>query len=415
MRREEPQIVYISLSDYEVFVMLKLHLGQKWNSFLKLLDMYNNRIIGKTEFVNIVREMVGGNTKVFNEFRTKIISRLPARRKLADIDNEDEEMAVEGENELEKDGKEGDGNGESSLNVSYRMITEEEKKEASCSGRDPLCNSVLNDNWAAPRPSISPMNPVTPVPEATRIFFEKIMECEDARVELDLIVAHNRTLGKRLEELLSQISNSASSPPPEVPEQKTPELSASDFNSIHRQSIRTLYGDKSEIISEGLYKHPLKVIPIILNRLHQKEEEWKALKASQEEQWKRTMEENYLRSLDYKMDEWKEEDSMRLDPDFIIKEAKEKYSKRKKRQEEGTPSPIFFLPVLPSPYSLPLTPSLSSLPSLLSRQRTRGVGRRHSSASGLPLAGGGSGLLSRFLFALRCPPSLPKLDSYRNW
>lgn len=318
--RPEPQIIYITLSDYEVFVSLKLHLGARWGEFLKVLDLYNNRIIGKTELGNISRELIGGNTKVYNDFRTKVISRLPAKRKLLEI--EEDEMDVEGEADA---GIEGDAS-----NVSYRQLSEDERRGGEGSGRTALCDEVLNDNWIASQGDEAS--------ELRRTSSKKLNEYEDGRFELDMIAAQHRNLHAKLLEIQGLVAAHAkSAQQQQAGESITPFVfDASSFTPIHKQSLRSLYGDKAQSVEDHLCQHPVQVIPVILARLEQKQQEWKEMKQQQEEKWKKTMEDNYLRSLDYKIEEWREEDGKNLEPQFIQQNAAARYQERKQRQEEGT-------------------------------------------------------------------------------
>lgn len=317
IRREEPQIVFITVSDYEVFVSLKIQLGQKWSAFLKILDLYNNRIIGRTELGNLSRDLIGGNTKIYNEFRTKVIARLPLRRKL--LDTEDE-----GEMEVEDDHKEV----EEGQNVSYRELTEEEKleKRGECSGRTALCDEVLNDNWISSRDSsTSPLIPSSISSQVRLRLSAKAQEFEDTMVELDVIASQQNNLHSKLLEVQKRISSATGS---EIT------IDPAEFTALHRQSLRMLYGDLTHTIEEKMCQNPRSVIPVILSRLEQKQDEWKRHKAEEEEDWKKRVEEDYLQSLDCRIDEWKDEDAKALDGDAIQQEALVRYSERKKRLQE---------------------------------------------------------------------------------
>lgn len=298
-----------------MFVALKLHLGNKWGSFLKILDLYNSRIIGRTELGNLSRDLVGGNTKVYNEFRTKVIARLPIRRKLLEVDDE-QDMKVVGENDEE-----------TSQNVSYREVTEEERTKSGdeCSGRTALCDEVLNDDWVASVPSHDASVPIRATIDSKKL--GRVNELEDTIHELDVIAEQHQNFSTKLSELQARVANK-----PENMEAPST-IDPSEITAIHKQSLRALYGEKTQTILDHILQHPQAAIPVVLARLALKQEEWKQMKVKEEEKFKKAMEDRYLKSLDYEIEEWKDEDAKFLDADSLKIDATEKYDARREKQQ----------------------------------------------------------------------------------
>lgn len=72
------------------------------------------------------------------------------------------------------------------------------------------------------------------------------------------------------------------------------------LNSIHIGAIARIYGDSGEEVLQHLLRNPLVVVPIVYNRLKEKNDEWRKVKKEMRKEWKSVMSENFAGSLDAK-------------------------------------------------------------------------------------------------------------------
>ena len=79
------------------------------------------------------------------------------------------------------------------------------------------------------------------------------------------------------------------------------------LNSIHIGAIARIYGDSGEEVLQHLLRNPLVVVPIVFNRLKEKNEEWRKVKKEMNKEWKKAISENFVGSLDAKSFVYKRE------------------------------------------------------------------------------------------------------------
>ena len=72
------------------------------------------------------------------------------------------------------------------------------------------------------------------------------------------------------------------------------------LSSVHIGAIARIYGESGEEILQHLIRNPLVVVPIVFKRLKEKNEEWRRVKKEMNKEWKKTIGENFMRSLDAK-------------------------------------------------------------------------------------------------------------------
>ena len=157
------------------------------------------------------------------------------------------------------------------LGPSYRLLPKRERQKA-CSGRDELCRSVLNDDWAS--------HP-TWASEDSGFVAHRKNQYEDAlhRIEEDRhdydhhIEACIRTI-QLLEPLVQQISLMSDSDRSSF---KLPPGLGGQSETIYRRVIKKIYDrEPGQRVIEEMFNRPCLVLPIVLARLKQKCEEWKA-------------------------------------------------------------------------------------------------------------------------------------------
>jgi hypothetical protein len=141
-----------------------------------------------------------------------------------------------------------------------------------CTGRDELCNEVLNDVWVS-FPTWSEDSVF--LSSKKNVYEEALYKCEDERYEIDRIIEANCVTIKVLESISNKMSNMTNE-----------ELSRFHLNSslngtsecIYNAAIRRIYGERSNEIIESLKANPYVTVPVVLQRMKQKDEEWHRIK-----------------------------------------------------------------------------------------------------------------------------------------
>ena len=83
---------------------------------------------------------------------------------------------------------------------------------------------------------------------------------------------------------------------------------------LYRKAIQRLYGEKSEDVFSAMRRDPFVAVPIVLNRLKQKHQEWRGAQRQWNRVWREVNDRNYLKSLDYKMVLFKRQDPLACKP-----------------------------------------------------------------------------------------------------
>ena len=164
-----------------------------------------------------------------------------------------------------------------------------------CSGRDEMCRSVLNDEWVS-HPTWSSDDSGFLV-QKKNVYEEALHRSEEERHEYDFhIEAIARTIAM-LEPINNKISQLS------VEERGNfklkPNLGGSG-KSIHQRVIKKIYGrDAGLEVVQAMQESPALAIPVVLARLKQKEEEWKRAQREWNKVWREVDARNYQKSLDH--------------------------------------------------------------------------------------------------------------------
>ena len=181
-----------------------------------------------------------------------------------------------------------------SLGPSYRLLPKRERQKP-CSGRDPLCSSVLNDDWAS--------HP-TWASEDSGFVAHRKNQYEDAlhRIEEDRhdydhhIEACVRTI-QLIEPICQQFLHMSEV---ERASFKLPLGLGGQSEAIYQRVIKKIYDrQRGEKVIQDMFQRPCHVLPIVLYRLKQKLEEWKACQREWDKVWREQMQRAYWRSLDH--------------------------------------------------------------------------------------------------------------------
>jgi paired amphipathic helix protein Sin3a len=139
-----------------------------------------------------------------------------------------------------------------------------------CSGRDELCMSVLNDDWASHPTWASEDSGF--VAHRKNAFEEGLHRIEEERHDYDFNIETNLKCIQLLEPIAQQMLMMT---PAEQEQFRMPAVLAGQSISIFKRICKKLYGEKGIDVVNDLFSHPFSVLPVVLARMKQKDEEWR--------------------------------------------------------------------------------------------------------------------------------------------
>jgi paired amphipathic helix protein Sin3a len=152
------------------------------------------------------------------------------------------------------------------------QLTGDQERFQVCSGRDELCRSVLNDEWASHPTWASEDSGF--VAHRKNTFEEQLHRIEEERHDYDYNVqAAERTI-QLLEPIAVQIEQMT------VEEQARFQLDpriGGTSTTIYQRLIKKVYGrEAGQHVIEGMFSNPCMVIPFTLARIKERMAKWKA-------------------------------------------------------------------------------------------------------------------------------------------
>ncbi|KAH7918661.1 hypothetical protein BV22DRAFT_1076029 [Leucogyrophana mollusca] len=262
-----------------------------FNEFLKLINLFTQEFIDTARLVRESRNFLGDG-ELMRQFR-EILG--------WDEKRERERWALEEQQAWSRPAGAGaaplrPGRMHSRLQEgSYRKMPASEAN-VTCSGRDEMCRSVLNDEWVS-HPTWSSEDSGF-VAHKKNIYEEALHRSEEERHEYDFhIEALVRTIAM-LEPIAAKI---AALPTPEerAAFKLKPNLGGSG-KSIHQRVVKKVYGREAGLeVLQALQDAPAPAVPVVLLRLKQKEEEWKRAQREWNKVWREVDARNYAKSLDH--------------------------------------------------------------------------------------------------------------------
>lgn len=181
-----------------------------------------------------------------------------------------------------------------SLGPSYRLLPKRERQKA-CSGRDYLCHQVLNDEWASHPTWASEDSGF--VAHRKNQFEDALHRIEEDRHDYDHhIEACTRTI-QLIDPICQQFLHMSDV---ELANFKLPPGLGGQSEAIYQRVIKKVYDrTRGEQIIRQMFERPLNILPVVLLRLKQKLEEWKACQREWDKVWREQMQRSYWRSLDH--------------------------------------------------------------------------------------------------------------------
>lgn len=205
-----------------------------------------------------------------------------------------------------------------------------------CSGRDAMCWEVLNDEWVSHPTWASEDTGFTTHKKNT--FEEALHKSEEERHEYDFhIEAITRTI-HILEPIMSRINLMDAD---ERTHFKLKPGLGGQGKSIYQRVIKKVYGKEhgQEIIA-ALHESPSIAVPVVLNRLKQKDDEWKRAQREWNKVWREVDGRNYYKSLDHQGVNFKTNDKKAWTPKPLIQEIEARRLEQAKERAKFT-DPLF--------------------------------------------------------------------------
>lgn len=302
-----------SQDELAFFDRVKKFIGNKntMNEFLKLCNLFSQDLIDKSLLLYRAQSFIGGNQELYAWFKKF-------------LGEEDEQQSTRPKTVNSRVSL----SNCRSLGPSYRLLPKRER-ERLCSGRDELCRSVLNDEWASHPTWASEDSGF--VAHRKNQFEEGLHRIEEERHDYDFnIEACNRTI-QQLEPIANQLLTMR--PEDRVNFQLPPGLGGQS-ETIYKRVIMKIYGrEKGKDVIRELFQMPWSVVPVLLHRLKAKLEDWKAAQREWEKVWRDQTQKIFWKSLDHQSLSVKQVDKRQFQPKSLQNEIQVRYEEQKRRQE----------------------------------------------------------------------------------
>uniref|UniRef100_A0A5K4F1Y2 HDAC_interact domain-containing protein n=1 Tax=Schistosoma mansoni TaxID=6183 RepID=A0A5K4F1Y2_SCHMA len=189
--------------------------------------------------------------------------------------------------------------------VSYRALPSN-FPQSKCSGRQkcPVAKEVLNDSYISFSSLTSEDSQF--VSSKKNQYEENMYRVEDERYEVDMVTELNRAAMQNLV----------------VVKRCMDRMSKEELNQFHlddklggtsavlmKKAIHRVYGDKAGDVIYGLKNCPNTVLPLVIQRMRQKDSEWRETIRNYQRSWADQDARNYLRSLDHQGATFKQRDA----------------------------------------------------------------------------------------------------------
>lgn len=295
-----PPKLNVTPEEVAFFEKLKKAMNNKstYNEFLKLINMFTNDIIDKNTLIQRVEPFLLSSPDQLAYFKLMVgytgqdetIDNIPQAKARVDL------------NHCKKYGP------------SYRQLPKSEAK-LQCSGRDDMCWEVLNDDWVS-HPTWASEEGFTA--HRKNQHEEALHKCEEERYEYDLNIEANLRTIQLLEPIAQRISTMT---PDEKSTFKLPPGLGGSSLAIYQRVIKKIYDrEKGLEVIEALHDNPAAAIPVVLQRLKQKDEEWKRAQREWNKVWRETEARNFLKSLDHMGPQFKTMDKKAINIKTLVNE-----------------------------------------------------------------------------------------------
>ncbi|EPQ61647.1 Component of the Sin3p-Rpd3p histone deacetylase complex [Blumeria graminis f. sp. tritici 96224] len=288
------------------------------NEFLKLCNLFSQDLIEKNVLIHKASAFIGNNPELINWFK-EFVGYSSANGLI-----ENTPASSTGRVSLSNC---------RALGPSYRLLPRREKIKP-CSGRDEMCNQVLNDDWASHPTWASEDSGF--VAHRKNIFEESLHRIEEERHDYDFNIEANA----KVIQLLEPIGQSILSMGPEERESfRMPIGLGGQSQAIYRRVLKKIYQESGPQVCADLFKDPCAVLPIVLARLKQKDEEWRFTQREWEKVWASQTTSLHLKSLDHMGIQVKTKDKREYSAKHLVDSIKTKYEEQRRARSTQAVNP----------------------------------------------------------------------------
>ncbi|KAL7270085.1 Transcriptional regulatory protein sin3 [Rhizina undulata] len=218
------------------------------------------------------------------------------------------------------------------MGLSYKLKSKSDATKK-CSGRDELCDEVLNDMWGSKSKVTSKENNFYH-PEKNQ-HEEELFDVEDERFEYDCNLKKCGDAIGLLESLSENIADMHMTAQEKEEYKMTHELPGNI--SVFKWILSKVYGEHLGIDMLNLiYTHPVSTIPGVLKSLKEKELQWKRETQEKQEQWRERNAKAYWKSLDPRGIQMKEADRKLFAMENFVEEIQPKQKEREIKPKKFT-------------------------------------------------------------------------------
>ncbi|KAH8682355.1 hypothetical protein BX600DRAFT_41402 [Xylariales sp. PMI_506] len=302
-----------SPEDLAFFDKVKKHIGNRATmvEFLKLCNMFSQNLIDAPNLVHKAHQFIGGNPELM--------------KWLKDFMGHDDSFNETIENRPRPPTEKVSLSNCRSVGPSYRLLPRKEKLKP-CSGRDEMCNAVLNDEWASHPTWASEDSGF--VAHRKNAFEEGLHRVEEERHDYDFNIELNVKCIQLLEPIAQQMLNMS---PQERDSFVMPPGLGGPSTSIYKRVLKKIYGgEKGAEVVNDMFEHPFAVVPVVLSRLKQKDEEWRFTQREWEKVWQAQTEIMHLKSLDHMGIQVKQNDKRNLSAKHLVDVIKTKHEEQRR-------------------------------------------------------------------------------------
>ncbi|EYC36336.1 hypothetical protein Y032_0907g2974 [Ancylostoma ceylanicum] len=312
-----------SVEDIVYFDKIRRSLDErKHDTFLRALNLYSASIISGSELLTMLENVFGNQAHLLDGLR-RILG-------VEDDSNGASTTAGTIEQRFSSDlAHQIDYSSCKQLGVSYRSLPDSFKRPV-CSGRTPLCYEVLNDTWVS-FPSWSSEDS-THVSSKKTQYEEFIYRTEDERFELDIIIDVNKYAIESLELVRRRMERMT---PAELDKFRLDEKLGGSSPSLMLRAIKRIYGEHASKITEGIKRNPSMTIPKVLDRMRDKEKEWREAQVAMNRIWREQNEKHMMRSLDHQSNALRNSDSKWIKAKALLHHIEVMFDERQQKSEEG--------------------------------------------------------------------------------
>ena len=228
------------------------------------------------------------------------------------------------------------------LGPSYRLLPKRERLKQ-CSGRDEMCQQVLNDEWVSHPTWASEDSGF--VAHRKNQYEEALHRMEEERHDYDFNIETCWRTIQLLRPIAQQIKHMTEE---EKQVYRLPRGLGGQSEAIYQRVIKKIYDrQKGARVIEDMFLRPAAVCPVVLMRLEQKAEEWRAgqvysnmftiwstrtnyLQREWEKVWREQTHKQFWRSLDHQGIGAKTENKRQFQPKSLQTEIQTKYEEQKR-------------------------------------------------------------------------------------